>query len=94
MKNSTTKFTKWFVITVLLAQTILFVESTYFSIKDKKQLYVLNSVYDLMSQDIKTQELVAIKRPIDRLKLGVKLNEDPEYWKNSNLMPENKKIEF
>ena len=47
-----------------------------------------------MSQDIKTEELVAIKRPIDRLKLGVKLNEDPEYWKNSNLMPENKKIEF
>lgn len=70
------------------------VESSYFSIKDKKQLYVLNSVYDLMSEDIKTEELVAIKRPIDRLKLGVKLKEDPEYWKNSNLIPENKKMEF
>jgi hypothetical protein len=70
------------------------VESSYFSIKDKKQLYFINSVYDLMSEDIKTEELVAIKRPIDRLKLGVKLKEDPEYWKNSNLMPENKKMEF
>lgn len=69
------------------------VESTYFSIANKKQISIVNSNYDLMSQDIITENVSVIKRPVDRLKLDLKVNEDLKYWKNNNFIIENK-MEF
>lgn len=70
------------------------VESNYYSLVAKKQISTVNSNYDLMSEDIITENVSVIKRPIDRLKLDVKVNEDVEYWKNNNLILESKKLEF
>jgi hypothetical protein len=70
------------------------VESNYFSVSNKKLLSSDNSYYDLMSEDIITENVSVIKRPIDRLKLDAKINEDTEYWNNNNFIIENKKIEF
>ncbi|KUJ63175.1 hypothetical protein AR687_03185 [Flavobacteriaceae bacterium CRH] len=70
------------------------VESSYFSLANKKQISIENSNYDLMSEDIITKNASVIKRPIDRLKLDAKVKEDVEYWKNNNFIMENKKLEF
>jgi hypothetical protein len=70
------------------------VESNYFSVASKKQLSSENSNYDLMSEDIITENISVIKRPIDRLKLDAKFVEDVEYWKNNNFIIENKKMQF
>jgi len=70
------------------------VESNYFSVSDKKLVSSENSDYDLMSEDIITEKVSVIKRPIDRLKLDPKFVEDLEYWKNNNFIIENKKMEF
>ncbi|WP_337968172.1 carboxypeptidase-like regulatory domain-containing protein [uncultured Flavobacterium sp.] len=70
------------------------VESNYFSVSNKKLLSTENSDYDLMSEDIITEKVSVIKRPIDLLKLDPKFVEDVEYWKNNNFIIENKKIEF
>ncbi|GIQ59138.1 hypothetical protein Flavo103_22740 [Flavobacterium collinsii] len=70
------------------------VESNYYSLVAKKQISTVNSNYDLMSEDIITENVSVIKRPIDRLKLDAKVNEDVEYWKNNNLILESKKLEF
>lgn len=66
------------------------VESSYFSLVDKKQISTVKSNYDLMSEDIITENVSVIKRPIDRLKLDAKVSEDAEYWKNNNYIIENK----
>ncbi|UUW10385.1 carboxypeptidase-like regulatory domain-containing protein [Flavobacterium plurextorum] len=68
------------------------VESNYFSQSSKKQISTVYSNYDLMSEDIITENVSAIKRPIDRLKLDAKFVEDLEYWNNNNFIIENKKI--
>ena len=47
-----------------------------------------------MSVDISTDNVAIITRPIDKLKLDVKLKEDPEYWKNNNFILEDGKVEF
>jgi hypothetical protein len=47
-----------------------------------------------MSEDINSKEVQIITRPIDQLKLGVELKEDPEYWKNNNFILEDGKVEF
>jgi hypothetical protein len=52
------------------------------------------SNYDLMSVDIETNEVEAITRHIDRLKLGVELKEDPEYWKNNSFILKDGKVDF
>jgi hypothetical protein len=70
------------------------IENRYLSKRDKKLLSVSNENYDLMSVDIETNTVEAITRPIDRLKLGVELKEDPEYWKNNNFILEDGKVEF
>lgn len=70
------------------------VESNYFSVANKTLLSIENSSYDLMSEDITTENVSVVKRPIDRLKLDVKCVEDPEYWNNNNFIIENKKMEF
>ncbi|TDP03915.1 carboxypeptidase-like regulatory domain-containing protein [Flavobacterium sp. 245] len=70
------------------------IESNYFSMLSKTQISIVNSNYDLMSEDIGTENILAIKRPIDRLKLDVKVIEDLEYWNNNNFIIENKKMEF
>lgn len=63
-------------------------ESRYFSTVEKKQIGEANSNYDLMSEDVNTDKVLPIVRPIDRLKLDVKVAEDPEYWNNNNFIPE------
>ena len=70
------------------------VESKCFSKKDKKLLSESKSNYDLMSVDIETNEVEAITRHIDRLKLGVELKEDPEYWKNNSFILKDGKVDF
>lgn len=70
------------------------VESSYFSLVDKKQISTVKSNYDLMSEDIITENVLVIKRSIDRLKLDAKVSEDAEYWKNNNYIIENKRMEF
>lgn len=70
------------------------VESSYFSLGNKRQISIVNSNYDLMSEDIITENVTVVKRPIDRLKLDIKVAEDLEYWKNNNFIIENKKMEF
>ncbi|WP_374174651.1 carboxypeptidase-like regulatory domain-containing protein [Flavobacterium tructae] len=70
------------------------VESSYYSLAAKKQISVVNSNYDLMSEDIITDNVSVIQRPVDRLKLDAKVSEDVEYWKNNNFIMESKKMEF
>jgi erythromycin esterase-like protein len=70
------------------------IENKYLSKKDKKLLSESNTNYDLMSVDINTSNVETITRPIDQLKLGVKLKEDPEYWKNNNFILEDVKVDF
>lgn len=53
------------------------VENKYLSKSDKKYLKESSTSYDLMSLNINTQNVKVIRRPIDRLKLGVELDEDP-----------------
>jgi hypothetical protein len=67
------------------------VESEYFSVSENKKINITNSNYDLMSADINKESVSPIIRPIDRLKLDVKVEEDPEYWKNNNFILENEK---
>lgn len=47
-----------------------------------------------MSEDIITEHVSVVKRPIDRLKLDVKVNENTEYWRNNNFILEDKKMQF
>ncbi|MNU07281.1 hypothetical protein D3C72_2528010 [compost metagenome] len=47
--------------------------------------------YDMMSLDINTTNVEKINRQIDRLKLGVIVKEDPEFWKNNNFILEEEK---
>jgi erythromycin esterase-like protein len=70
------------------------VENKYLSKKDKKLLSQSNTNYDLMSVDVNTSNVAIISRPIDRLKLGVELKDDPEYWRNNNSILEDGKAEF
>jgi erythromycin esterase-like protein len=70
------------------------VENKYLSKKDKKLLSQSNTNYDLMSVDVNTSNVAIISRPIDRLKLGVELKDDPEYWRNNNFILEEGKAEF
>ncbi|OOV28415.1 hypothetical protein BXU11_00145 [Flavobacterium sp. LM5] len=70
------------------------VESKYFAIRDKKFLSQSYANYDLMSIDINTNNVEIINRPIDRLKLGVELKEDPEYWRNNNFILEDGILDF
>ena len=70
------------------------VESLYFSNAEKKQIKVVNSNYDLMSDDVNIESVLPLSRPIDRLKLGVKIVELPEYWENNNFIMENNNYNF
>ncbi|PWA11303.1 carboxypeptidase-like regulatory domain-containing protein [Flavobacterium laiguense] len=70
------------------------VEDNYYSKTDRKLVSKSNTNYDLMSVDINTDNVEIITRPIDRLKLDVKLKEDPEYWKNNNFILEEGKVDF
>jgi hypothetical protein len=70
------------------------VEESYSSKTDRKLVSKSNTNYDLMSVDISTENVEIITRPIDRLKLDVKLKEDPEYWKNNNFILEDGKVDF
>jgi hypothetical protein len=70
------------------------VENNYYSKTDRKLVSKSNTNYDLMSVDINTDNVEIITRPIDRLKLDVKLKEDPEYWKNNNFILEDGKVVF
>ena len=70
------------------------VENKYLSRKDKKLLSQSNTNYDLMSVDINSKNVEVISRPIDRLKLGVELKYDPEYWRNNNFILEDGILDF
>lgn len=70
------------------------VESKYFAIRDKKFLSQSNANYDLMSVDVNSKNVEVINRPIDRLKLGVELKYDPEYWRNNNFILEDGIFDF
>jgi hypothetical protein len=70
------------------------VESKYLTKKDKKLLSQSNTNYDLMSVDINSNNVEIITRPIDRLKLGIELKDDPEYWRNNNFILEDSKVEL
>jgi hypothetical protein len=70
------------------------VEDNYYSKTDRKLVSKSNTNYDLMSVDIITDNVEIITRPIDRLKLDVKLKEDPEYWKKNNFILEDGKVDF
>jgi hypothetical protein len=70
------------------------VENNYYSKTDRKLVSKSNTNYDLMSVDIITDNVEIITRPIDRLKLDVKLKEDPEYWKKNNFILEDGKVDF
>jgi hypothetical protein len=70
------------------------VENNYYSKTDRKLVSKSNTNYDLMSVDIITDNVEIITRPIDRLKLDVKLKEDLEYWKKNNFILEDGKVVF
>ncbi|MNR27923.1 hypothetical protein D3C85_1452200 [compost metagenome] len=62
--------------------------------KDNKLVKTKMTSYDMMSLDINTTNVEKMNRQIDRLKLGVVLKEDPEFWKNNNFILEDDKQEF
>lgn len=70
------------------------VENKYLSRKDNKLVKTQMTSYDMMSLDINTTNVEKMNRQIDRLKLGVVLKEDPEFWKNNNFILEDDKQEF
>ncbi|MNL56473.1 hypothetical protein D3C87_1799730 [compost metagenome] len=67
------------------------VEDKYLSVKDNKLVKTKMTSYDMMSLDINTTNVEKIDRQIDRLKLGVIVKEDPEFWKNNNFILEEEK---
>ncbi|RUT71516.1 hypothetical protein D0817_06470 [Flavobacterium cupreum] len=70
------------------------VENKYLSKKDKKLLSELNTNYDLMSVDILTNNVEVISRPIDRLKLDIKIKDNPVNLDYNNFLLEDEDIKF